>query len=576
MTGPEAKREPSLARYRLEERIGRGGMGEVFRAVTLGAGGFEKAVVVKRILPGLGGDTLLSDMFVEEARLMSQLIHPNIVQVMDFGQGEKDDYFLVMELVEGVDLGVLIADYERREQPVPVDIALFIMAQVLRGLGHAHRYATADGRTLVHRDVSPGNVLLSSVGEVKIADFGVALVTQDREGPPSVRAGKPVYMAPEQSRGEQLDARADLYAVGVVSFYLLAGCLPFPEDHASEIPRKPSNRIAPLVSSLREDVGSSLDAFVAKALAPKADDRFVDARTMMKELGRLAEAHDYRAGADEIAEIVREVAQQTQSRNRPVVGLVGKGPTEISRSEASGVFTMRLLDASLAEGSTIRTPVPLAGSGADEVGQVTPADAGRLPLDPVLSTRAKASLLVAAMVGLAALVYPLVLRPVAHPSTDHGELESDPSASHPAALSAAPPASAQMQSGPVSTASAERPGPPRPSASPGLARLAGARHAAPSAREASSTTAASAAAIAPASASAMSLSLPASSCKGDILLSSKGSFAVRGGPTTVQTPGSYRWPCGTYQLVARSREDDHLVTATVVVSETRGARARFE
>jgi len=121
----------------LRERLARGGMGEVFRAVAMGAGGFEKPVVVKRILPQLAGQERLARMFVEEARVMSRLVHPNLVQVIDFGQGEHDDYFLVLELVEGVDLGRFRDTYRAKGELVPMALSLHVVQQMLRGLGHA-------------------------------------------------------------------------------------------------------------------------------------------------------------------------------------------------------------------------------------------------------------------------------------------------------------------------------------------------------------------------------------------------------------------------------------------------------
>src|SRR3954471_17026500 len=150
-----------FGRYIIRERLARGGMGEVFAAVAVGADGFEKPVVVKRLLPKFAERKDVADLFVREAKLMTRLVHPNIVQVIDFGQGERDDYFLVMELVSGVDLGRLCEAYAKRNERVPVPLALFIATQALRGLGYAHTAFSADASHLVHRDISPSNVLLS-------------------------------------------------------------------------------------------------------------------------------------------------------------------------------------------------------------------------------------------------------------------------------------------------------------------------------------------------------------------------------------------------------------------------------
>ena len=156
-------------------------MGEVFRAVAVGEHGFEKPVVVKRVLPAHAGREDFADLFVAEAKLMTRLAHPNIVEVYDFGRGDHHDYYLVLELVDGVDLGRLMRAHAGRREKLPEPIALFVAAQVLRGLHHAHTRLADEGVVIVHRDVSPSNVLLSTEGEVKVADFGVALMQRGPE-----------------------------------------------------------------------------------------------------------------------------------------------------------------------------------------------------------------------------------------------------------------------------------------------------------------------------------------------------------------------------------------------------------
>src|SRR5215471_13844622 len=212
-----------FGRYVIRERLGRGGMGEVFLAVAVGADGFEKPVVVKRLLPQFAARNDIASLLSAEARLMTRLVHPNIVQVIDFGRGDTGDYFLVMELVSGTDLGRLCQGFAARKRSFPAPLALFIMSQVLRGLAYAHETASAGGQKLVHRDISPGNVLVSTFGEVKVADFGVALVASSAEdgNQDSWFAGKPAYMAPEQLERGSVDERADLYAVGAVLFEVL-------------------------------------------------------------------------------------------------------------------------------------------------------------------------------------------------------------------------------------------------------------------------------------------------------------------------------------------------------------------
>src|SRR6185369_15686783 len=212
-----------FGRYLIRERMAQGGMGEVFLAVAVGADGFEKPVVIKRLLPKFAGRADIVSLLAREAKLMTRLIHPNIVQVIDFGRDQNDDYFLVMELVGGTDLGRFCQ--VQNEKRVPAPIALFIASQMLRGLAYAHATASADGKRLVHRDISPGNVLLSTFGEVKVADFGVALVASsaDDGGHDGWLVGKPAYMAPEQLERSGVDERADIYSVGAVLFQTLTG-----------------------------------------------------------------------------------------------------------------------------------------------------------------------------------------------------------------------------------------------------------------------------------------------------------------------------------------------------------------
>ncbi|HUJ63479.1 MAG TPA: serine/threonine-protein kinase, partial [Kofleriaceae bacterium] len=207
----------ALGRYELLRPLARGGMAEVFLARRRAAG-VEKWLVVKRMRPERAGDARFLDLFVREARLSMSLAHQNIVPVFDFGRID-DQVFLAMERIEGRDLGSTLA---RAGRPLPPLVAAFIAAECCQALDYAHRRRGADGAPLgiVHRDVTPRNVLLSWAGEVKLTDFGIAALAGDH---PSKVIGTPAYMAPEQARGETLDARADVYAVGLVLREALTG-----------------------------------------------------------------------------------------------------------------------------------------------------------------------------------------------------------------------------------------------------------------------------------------------------------------------------------------------------------------
>ena len=210
----------SSGKYRLDARLGGGGMAEVFVGAAVGAEGFSRKVAIKRVLPGFSDNPAFAKMFVDEAQISARLVHPNIVSVLDFDRDADNRLFLVMELVEGQDLDALMAT-----GLLPFPVVIFVIGEVLRGLGHAHDLPVgADLRGIVHRDVSPHNVLLSWEGAVKVSDFGIAKARAASEATASVFIkGKPAYMSPEQANGQALDGRSDLFAVGVMLWEMLVG-----------------------------------------------------------------------------------------------------------------------------------------------------------------------------------------------------------------------------------------------------------------------------------------------------------------------------------------------------------------
>lgn len=212
-----------FGRYYLTARLGQGGMGEVFKARFIGADRFEKLCVIKRILPQFAHDPTLLTMLSDEAQVAVQLSHSNVVQVFDFGQVEHQ-YYLSMEFVDGVDLAAVIREARHRKQAIPPPVACAIIADVCRGLDYAHRKTDLHGMPLrvVHRDVSPQNILLSFEGEVKVTDFGIAKAATNLglSLPGSIR-GKLAYMSPEQAAGQVVDARSDIFSTAVVLYELL-------------------------------------------------------------------------------------------------------------------------------------------------------------------------------------------------------------------------------------------------------------------------------------------------------------------------------------------------------------------
>jgi eukaryotic-like serine/threonine-protein kinase len=208
-----------MKRFVVEQALGKGGMGEVFRGRVVGLAGFSRPVALKRVASTWAGDGLAADMLEREARISARLSHPNIVAVHDFDRDDGGQVWLTMELVDGPDLGRLAERARLAGRPLDVAQVAWIAGEVLRALDHAHRQG------IVHRDVSPQNVLVSRAGAIKLSDFGIAKVISTAHSG-TVR-GKVAYLSPEQAAGLPIDARTDLFSLGVVLYELLAGTRPF-------------------------------------------------------------------------------------------------------------------------------------------------------------------------------------------------------------------------------------------------------------------------------------------------------------------------------------------------------------
>ena len=276
-------------------------MAEVFAGSTRGAEGFSRKVAIKRVLPGFSDNAGFSQMFVAEARISARLVHPNIVSVLDFDRDDDGRLFLVMELVEGADLDALLAT---GLLPFPVVIA--VIAEVLRGLGFAHDLPTAsDIRGVVHRDVSPHNVLLSWEGAVKVSDFGIAKARAASEATASVFIkGKPAYMSPEQANGQPLDGRSDLFAVGVVLWEMLVGQRLFVgQDTRATLAAVLFGQI-PRPRALRPAVPRDLERVTMKLLDRELAARYAAAELAIADLMKCGDAP--RAGREAVSAILAE------------------------------------------------------------------------------------------------------------------------------------------------------------------------------------------------------------------------------------------------------------------------------
>ena len=273
-------------RYVVGDRLGAGGMAEVFTGSQIGERGFERPVAIKRVLTGLLAQPGFEEMFVSEARTAARLKHPNIVDVIDLRKDDENRLFIVMEYVDGTDLARLLA-----AGLLPASTVIYVTAEILRGLGYAHdRVDPVSGtRGVVHRDVSPQNVLISRAGEVKVSDFGLAraLDGNGRAASATVR-GKPAYMSPEQAQGKFLDGRSDLWAVGVMLWEMLAG-RPLFRGTAMEVIGQVAFRDIELPSSVREGVPSDLETIAMRLLQRDANARYAKAEDAITDLLRCAD-----------------------------------------------------------------------------------------------------------------------------------------------------------------------------------------------------------------------------------------------------------------------------------------------
>ena len=282
-----------FGRYQLLERIGKGGMAEVFRALAQGMEGFERIFVVKRIRPDKSDSPKFVQMFVEEARISALLNHPNIVQVYDFGHIDGA-YFMVMEHVVGKDLSTVMRAVRARGGAVPPALAAYVAREAARALHHAHTLVLPDGTPggVVHRDVTPSNIMLLKAGGVKILDFGIAKAEAlarrpDASGKAPRLAGKLSYMSPELVRGAPVDHRSDIFSLGIVLWEMVAGERLFTGENETETLQNVLTRPIAEPSRRREGIPALLDTIVARALERDPASRYDSAEAFANELDRL-------------------------------------------------------------------------------------------------------------------------------------------------------------------------------------------------------------------------------------------------------------------------------------------------
>jgi serine/threonine protein kinase len=283
-------RDDAYGPYRLIDRVAVGGMAEVFKAKRSGVEGFEKVVAVKRILPHLSDNQEFVDMFVDEAKMVAGLTHPNIVQIFDLGRIDKS-YYIAMEYVHGHDLRTILKRAKEKGMRMPLDLSLHIVKEVCAALEYAHRKKDDKGRPMqiVHRDVSPQNIMISFEGDVRLTDFGIAkAATKAGNTDRGALRGKLLYMSPEQAWGKPIDRRSDLFSLGIVLYEMITDQKPFlgGATEMSILEAVRQGEIAP-PRSINRRIPESLENVVLKALAKDADERYQDAGEMGRGLERV-------------------------------------------------------------------------------------------------------------------------------------------------------------------------------------------------------------------------------------------------------------------------------------------------
>ncbi|HEY6038098.1 MAG TPA: serine/threonine-protein kinase [Kofleriaceae bacterium] len=304
-------------RYVLGELLGRGGMAEVFAGQSMGSHGFQKPVAIKRLLPELANDNVFVERLIGEAKLLVGMAHGNVVSVLDLAR-DGDDVFLVMEFMDGPSVRQLLK--ARGARGLPIGVATYIVQMAATGLEFAHG---RPGGAVIHADTSPSNILLTTSGEVRVADFGIARREGNGAG---VVEGKWAYMAPEQARGEALTPRSDVFALGVVLYELICGQHPLGRQvTADERESAPLHVIPPRV--VKPSIPAGIEAITMRALAHDPRDRYASMQKFIDALVEERFANGWREGANDLAGVIREVTPgagapnagpKTQHTDRPV------------------------------------------------------------------------------------------------------------------------------------------------------------------------------------------------------------------------------------------------------------------
>jgi serine/threonine-protein kinase len=415
-----------FGQYELLEPIAIGGMAEVFKGRVAGAEGFEKYVAIKRILPDLAEDERFVKMLLTEARIHSALSHRNIVQIHDLGISEQGEYFIVLEYVEGYDLRIMTEQLGKEREILPEALSLYIAAEIAEGLHFAHEMRGPDGQPLglVHRDVTPSNILISFAGEVKLSDFGLAKRRRDRSVVGSIK-GNLGYMSPEQAMQRELDRRTDVFSLGAVLFELLTGTkLRAITDEVAGWNQAASG-VVPSARRLRPDLPPAIERLLDVALASEPTDRFPDAAAFGAAIREVLTQMSIPVGASDLSALLAVIKPPTRAR------ALMMEPSKVIRLGPEAQALREMISAPA-------TPAPMVSPG------MTPASPRALNQAVVRATQRTtdpaATPLPAARPGRSPGVDPMATPPPAGKSTTPAALRAaTPPATTPAATPAPPP-----------------------------------------------------------------------------------------------------------------------------------------
>ena len=369
----------ALGRYILERTLAHGGMGEVHLARQTGPDGYDRTCVVKTMHANLADDPELVEMFLEEARLSAKLTHAHIAQVYDFGKID-DAYYMAMELVDGPSLHTVIKSFAMRKAPVPIGPAVRMISQAAQALDYVHRLKGPDGvlLNLVHRDISPGNLLLSKEGMVKLVDFGIAKArTTTRRTKMGQVRGKLAYMSPEQLLGLPLDGRTDIYSLGLVLFELLAGKRAMAGKNEVEILNSVRTATLEPIRKLREDCPAKLVEVLDRAVTRDRDQRFQRATDLSQALDHVLLEMGVSVGPDELTAIAEDVTQPANTP-RPSPALAPRLPGQPGARTVTGAAAVAVPPARAPAGPGSGQPTSLIIQPQSSTAPIPKRSRGRL------------------------------------------------------------------------------------------------------------------------------------------------------------------------------------------------------